>query len=272
MNLQGRNLLKETDLSAAEFLDLVELGGRLRLQKRVGLRNNRLAGRNIVLIFEKTSTRTRSAFEVAAHDEGAHVTYLGPQDSQLGRKESMKDTARVLGRMFDGIEFRGSAHEAVETLGAHAGVPVWNGLTDSWHPTQMLADMLTMRDHASTPLDRVSYCYLGDSRNNTANSLLVTGALLGMDVRICAPEPLWPSSWVRGIARDIAAGSGARLTVTADTAEGVPGADFLYTDVWLSMGEPEGSWDKRIDLLLPYQVNAAMMTATGKPEDRKSDV
>ena len=187
MNLQGRNLLKETDLSAAEFLYLVDLGGQLRLQKRMGLRNNRLAGRNIALIFEKTSTRTRSAFEVAAHDEGAHVTYLGPDDSQLGRKESVKDTARVLGRMFDGIEYRGAAQETVEILGAWAGVPVWNGLTDDWHPTQMLADILTMRDHASKPLAEVSYCYLGDGRNNVANSLLVTGALLGMDVRICAP-------------------------------------------------------------------------------------
>src|SRR6266571_3151076 len=266
MNLRGRNLLKEIDLTAGEFLSLVDLGGQLRTAKHMGQRSSRLAGRNIALIFEKTSTRTRSAFEVAAHDEGAHVAYLGPEESQLGRKETMKDTARVLGRMFDGIEYRGSSQQAVETLGAYAGVPVWNGLTDAWHPTQMLADMLTMRDHVRKPLAEVSYCYLGDGRNNTANSLLVTGALLGLDVRICAPEELWPASWVRGIARDIAAGSGARLTVTADTAEGVPGADFLYTDVWLSMGEPEGSWDKRIDLLLPYQVNAAMMTATGKPD------
>ena len=266
MDLQGRSLLKETDLAAEEFLYLVEQGARLRAGKQLGQRNHALAGRNIVLIFEKTSTRTRSAFEVAAHDEGAHVTYIGPQDSQLGRKESTKDTARVLGRMFDGIEYRGAAQEKVETLGAFAGVPVWNGLTDQWHPTQMLADVLTMREHAGKPLAEVSYCYLGDGRNNTANSLLVTGALLGLDVRICAPDELWPAPRVRDIARDIAAGSGARLTVTADTAEGVPGADFLYTDVWLSMGEPEGSWDKRIDLLLPYQVNAAMMTATGKPD------
>ena len=209
MNLQGRNLLKETDLSAAEFLYLVDLGGQVRLQKRMGLRNNRLAGRNIALIFEKTSTRTRSAFEVAAHDEGAHVTYLGPDDSQLGRKESVKDTARVLGRMFDGIEYRGAAQETVETLGAWAGVPVWNGLTDDWHPTQMLADILTMRDHASKPLTEVSYCYLGNGRNNVANSLLVTGALLGMDVRICAPWSLQPSERVQEIAGKLAAESGA---------------------------------------------------------------
>src|SRR6266496_515135 len=265
MNLQGRNLLKETDLSAVEFLDLVELGRRLRLQKRVGLRNNRLAGRNIALIFEKTSTRTRSAFEVAAHDEGAHVTYIGPDESQLGRKESMKDTARVLGRMFDGIEYRGSSQQAVETLGAYAGVPVLNGLTDAWHPTQMLADMLTMRDHVRKPLAEVSYCYLGDGRNNTANSLLVTGAMLGMDVRICEPAPLQPAAAVQGIAGPLAASSGARLTVTADIPAAVAGADYLYTDVWLSMGEPAGAWDERIDLLLPYQVNRGLIEATGNP-------
>src|SRR5216684_966192 len=216
MDLHGRNLLKETDLTQAEFLYLVDLAGQLSAQRHQGRRSARLAGRNIALIFEKTSTRTRSAFEVAAHDEGAHVTYLGPEDSQLGRKESVKDTARVLGRMFDGIEYRGAAQETVETLGAWAGVPVWNGLTDAWHPTQMLADVLTMRDHARRPLDRVSCCYLGDSRNNTASSLLVTGALLGMDVRICAPEPLWPSAGVQATARALAAGSGASLTVTAN--------------------------------------------------------
>jgi ornithine carbamoyltransferase len=265
MDLQGRSLLKETDLTAGEFLHLVALGGLLRAGKHDGQPGHRLAGRNIVLIFEKTSTRTRSAFEVAAHDEGAHVTYLGPQDSQLGRKESMKDTARVLGRMFDGIEYRGSAQEAVETLGAYAGVPVWNGLTDAWHPTQMLADVLTMRDHAGKPLDQVSYCYLGDSRNNTANSLLVTGALLGLDVRICAPESLLPSAEVQATARALAAGSGASMMVTADVGAAVAGADFLYTDVWLSMGEPEAEWDQRIDLLLPYQVNAGVMAATGNP-------
>ena len=231
----------------------------------MGQRSSRLAGRNIALIFEKTSTRTRCAFEVAAHDEGAHVTYLGPGESQLGYKESMADTARVLGRMFDGIEYRGSAHQIVETLSAHAGVPVWNGLTDDWHPTQMLADMLTMRDHARKPLTDVTYCYLGDGRNNTANSLLVTGALLGMDVRICAPAPLQPAPAVRDIACGLAAVSGARIAVTADIPAAVAAADFLYTDVWLSMGEPEQAWDERIDLLLPYQVNTAVMAATGNP-------
>jgi ornithine carbamoyltransferase len=263
MDLRGRSLLKEIDLSAEEFLYLVDLGGRLRADKRAGRRARRLAGRSIALIFEKTSTRTRSAFEVATHDEGGDVTYIGPQDSQLGRKESMKDTARVLGRMFDGIEYRGDAQEKVETLAAYAGVPVWNGLTDEWHPTQMLADILTMRDHTAKPLSEVTYCYLGDGRNNTANSLLVTGALLGMDVRVCAPQTLQPAPGVQDIARGLAASSGARLAVTADLAAGVAGADFLYTDVWVSMGEPAEEWDARIDLLLPYQVNSRAMAATG---------
>ncbi|MGD0683552.1 MAG: ornithine carbamoyltransferase [Streptosporangiaceae bacterium] len=266
MDLHGRSLLKETDLTAEEFLYLVDLGGQCAVAKHLGQRSARLAGRNIALIFEKASTRTRSAFEVGAHDEGGHVTYLGPQDSHLGHKESVKDFARVLGRMFDGIEFRGFAQESAETLGAFAGVPVWNGLTDQWHPTQMLADILTMREHAGKPLRQVCYCYLGDGRNNTANSLLVIGALLGLDVRICAPDELWPEPAVRDIARSLAARSGASLTVTADSAAAVPGADFLYTDVWLSMGEPEENWDKRIDQLIPYQVNAAMMAATGNPD------
>jgi len=266
MNLHGRSLLKETDLTAAEFLYLIDLAAQLRKEKQAGQRASRLAGRNIALIFEKTSTRTRSAFEVAAHDEGAHVTYLGPGESQLGRKESMKDTARVLGRMFDGIEYRGAAQQAVETLAAWSGVPVWNGLTDDWHPTQMLADILTMRDHTTKPLAEVSYCYLGDSRNNTANSLLVTGALLGMDVRICGPRQLLPTVGVQDIARGLASRSGAWLTVTTAVDEAVAGADFLYTDVWLSMGEPEEHWGDRIDQLLPYQVNAAVLAATRNPD------
>ena len=265
MNLQGRSLLKETDLTAEEFLYLVKLGSRCRHEKRMGFQHYRLAGRSIALIFEKTSTRTRSAFEVAAHDEGGHVTYLGPGESQLGRKESVKDTARVLGRMFDGIEYRGFSQDDVETLAANAGVPVWNGLTDAWHPTQMLADILTMSDHAAKPLADVSYSYLGDGRNNTANSLLVTGALLGLDVRICAPAALQPAAEVQDIAGRLAAGSGARLTVTSDMPDAVRGADFLYTDVWLSMGEPPDEWDQRIDQLLPYQVNARVLAATGNP-------
>jgi len=265
MDLHGRNLLKEIDLTAEEFLYLVDLAGILRTEKRLGQREHRLAGRNIALIFEKASTRTRSAFEVGAHDEGGHVTYLGPDESHLGSGESIKDTARVLGRMYDGIEFRGFTQESVEILGKFAGVPVWNGLTDTWHPTQMLADMLTMRDHAGKPLDAVTYCYLGDGRNNTANSLLVTGAMLGMDVRICAPAHLQPSADVQQTAKALAAASGARLTITADVTTAVGGADFLYTDVWLSMGEPASEWDERIDQLLPYQVNAEVIAATGNP-------
>src|SRR5262249_31122449 len=265
MDLRGRSLLKEIDFSAEEFRYLADLGGRLRADKRAGRRARRLAGRNIALIFEKTSTRTRSAFEVAAHDEGGAVTYIGPGDSQLGRKESMKDTARVLGRMFDGIEYRGSAQEKVETLGAFAGLPVWNGLPEGWHPPQILAATLTMRAHTAKPLTEVTYCYLGDGRNNTANSLLVTGCLLGMDVRICAPAALQPALGVQAIATGLAASSGARMTITADLAEAVAGADYLYTDVWLSMGEPPREADERVDQLLPYQGNAKVMAATGNP-------
>jgi ornithine carbamoyltransferase len=265
MDLHGRSLLKVTDLNAEEFLLLVSLSAQLRAGKRQGQTGQRLAGRNIALIFEKTSTRTRSAFEVAAHDEGGHVTYLGPGESQLGHKETVKDTARVLGRMFDGIEYRGFAQESVEVLGEFAGVPVWNGLTDTWHPTQMLADILTMSDHCGKPLAEMSFCYLGDGRNNTANSLLVTGATLGLDARICAPAGLQPSAEVRGIADGLAAASGARLLVTEDVTEGAAGADFVYTDVWLSLGEPDDQWDARIDQLLPYQVNSGVLAATGNP-------
>jgi ornithine carbamoyltransferase len=265
-NLLGRNLLKETDLTAEEFTYLVDFAARLRKDKRSGHEKQRLIGRNIALIFEKASTRTMCAFEVGAYDQGAHVTYLGPSGSQIGYKESMRDTARVLGRMFDGIEYRGAAHSNVETLGEYAGVPVWNGLTDDWHPTQMLADILTMRDHSSQPLNRIAYCYLGDARNNTANSLLVTGALLGMDVRVSAPESLWPSAEVRSTADGLASKSGARITLTEDATQAVRGANFLYTDVWLSMGEPAEKWDARIDQLLPYQINASLMKATGNPD------
>jgi ornithine carbamoyltransferase len=265
MDLRGRSLLAVTDLTAAELTYLVDLARELREQKRRGFAGRRLAGRSIALIFEKTSTRTRAAFEVAAHDEGAHVTYLGPGDTHLGEKESVRDTARVLGRMFDGIEYRGFAQESAEILAAEAGVPVWNGLTDTWHPTQMLADVLTITDHCARPLNQVALCYLGDGRNNTASSLLVTGALLGMDTRICAPQPLRPAPLVADIAGRLARPSGARLTVTGDVRAAAAGADFLYTDVWLSMGEPEEDWDQRIDLLLPYQVNAAVLAAAGNP-------
>jgi ornithine carbamoyltransferase len=265
ISVTGRSFLKEADFTKDEFNGLIDLADFLRTDKREGSEVPQLVGRNIALIFEKTSTRTRSAFEVAAHDQGAHVTYLGPGESQIGHKESIKDTARVLGRMFDGIEYRGSAHENVEVLARYSGVPVWNGLTDEWHPTQMLADILTMRDHTAKPISDVSYCYLGDAHNNTANSLLVTGALLGADVRIAAPEARWPSSEVRAIADRLAKGSGARLVVTSDREEAVRDVDYLYTDVWLSMGEPEEHWGERIEQLLPYQVNAELVKATGNP-------
>ncbi len=254
------------DLSRQELLALIDLAERLRTEKYSGTERQRLVGRNIALIFEKASTRTRCAFEVGAHDQGAHTTYLGPEGSHIGVGESMKDTARVLGRMFDGIEFRGFSQESVETLARFSGVPVWNGLTDKWHPTQMLADILTMRDHADKPLDRVGYCYLGDARNNTANSLLVTGALLGMDVRIAAPRDLWPTADIQAMATAFAANSGARIHIGEEVLTGVRGADFLYTDVWVSMGEPSSEWGARIEQLLPYQVNAATMAATGNPD------
>jgi ornithine carbamoyltransferase len=265
VELHGRSFLKEVDFTKEEFTYLVDLAAQLREAKRSGSEAQRLLGRNIALIFEKTSTCTRSAFEVGAHDQGAHVTYLGPEDSQLGHKESMKDTARVLGRMFDGIEYRGFQQDKIEILARYAGVPVWNGLTDEWHPTQMLADVLTMRDHSARPFEEVAYCYLGDARNNTANSLLVTGALLGADVRLAAPEALLPTTEVREIAERLATTSGARLMLTTDQHEAVAGVDFLYTDVWLSMGEPEEKWAERIELLLPYQVNAELLKATGNP-------
>jgi ornithine carbamoyltransferase len=265
-SLHGRSLLKEVDLTKEEFVSLIDLAAALRLEKRSGTERQRMVGRNIALIFEKASTRTRSAFEVGAYDQGAHVTYLGPEGSHIGSSETIKDTARVLGRMYDGIEFRGFSQQSVETLAAFSGVPVWNGLTDQWHPTQMLADILTMRDHVDKPLDQVGYCYLGDARNNTANSLLVTGALLGIDVRIAAPKDLWPSPEVQAIASNLAARSGARVHIEDDVAGAVEGADFVYTDVWVSMGEPVSEWKDRIHQLLPYQVNAATLKATGNPD------
>jgi ornithine carbamoyltransferase len=266
MNLHGRSLLKEVDFTKEEFLSIVDLAGQLRREKRSGAERHRITGLNIALIFEKPSTRTLSAFEVGAHDQGAHVTYLGPGESHLGEAESAKDTARVLGRMFDGIEYRGFAQQTVEILGQYAGVPVWNGLTDQWHPTQMLADVLTMRDHSAKPLEEITLCYCGDADNNTANSLLVTGALLGLDVRIAAPGSLQPADEVRATADKLARRSGARVRVGDDLMSMVEGADFLYTDVWVSMGEPASAWGERIKLLLPYQVNAELMKATGNPE------
>ena len=268
VDLDSRSLCSITDLTKKEFLHLIVLADALRTQKREGREKRHLKRRNIALIFEKVSTRTRSAFEVGAHDQGAKVTYLGPGDTHLGEGETVKDTARVLGRMFDGIEYRGFAQSTVEGLARHAGVPVWNGLTDQWHPTQMLADILTMRDYSHRPVEEISFCYLGDARNNTANSLLVTGALLGMDVRIAAPAPLLPSPEVQAIASGLATSSGARISLFQDVAAAVAGVDFLYTDVWLSMGEPDSAWAKRIKELLPYQVNRAVLDATENPEVR----
>ena len=263
--LHRRNLLKEIDLTADEFRALLDLAAELKAAKRDGREQRRLVGKNIALVFEKTSTRTRCAFEVAAADQGASTTYLDPSGSQIGHKESAKDTARVLGRFYDGIQYRGAGHDVVETLGAFAGVPVWNGLTDDWHPTQSLCDALTMREHAGKPDDQIAYAYVGDARFNMGNSLLVTGAILGMDVRIVAPRSLWPSDAVIAIARRYAAESGARVTLTEDVAEGVRGVDFLHTDVWVSMGEAKEVWAERIELLTPYQVNAEMLAATGNP-------
>ncbi|MEU9871792.1 ornithine carbamoyltransferase [Actinomadura sp. NPDC048021] len=268
-DLRGRSLLRELDFTPEEFAYLIDLAADLKAAKRGGTETRALAGRNIALVFEKPSTRTRCAFEVAAHDQGAHVTYLDPGGTQIGHKESIKDTARVLGRMYDGIEFRGSAQRRVEELAEHAGVPVWNGLTDEWHPTQMLADMLTMREHSGRPLHQVAYAYLGDARNNMGHSYVAAGALLGMDVRIVAPRALWPDEEaVLGPSRAVAAGTGARITLTEDVADGVRGADFVITDVWVSMGEPAEVWDERIALLTPYQVNAEVMRATGNPAAR----
>ena len=268
IDMRGRHFMKLSDITGEEITYLLDLAAELKAAKKEGREERRLVGREVALIFEKDSTRTRCAFEVAAYDQGAHVTFIGPSGSHMGHKETVKDTARVLGRMFDGIEYRGFTQESMEILGEFAGVPVWNGLTDTWHPTQMLADILTMTDHCDKPLSEVSFCYLGDGRNNTANSLLVTGALLGMDARICAPGGLQPSGPVWDSAAGLGKASGARLTVTDEIGAGVAGADFLYTDVWLSMGEPAGVWDRRIDQLLPYQVNATVMAATGNPETK----
>ncbi|MCH0541895.1 ornithine carbamoyltransferase [Streptomyces sp. MUM 203J] len=263
--LSHRPFLKELDLTPAEFHHLLDLAAELKAARRAGTGRPRLSGKNIAVIFEKTSTRTRCAFEVAAHQEGAHVTYLDPAGSQLGHKESVKDTARVLGRYYDGIEYRGSDQELVEELARHAGVPVWNGLTDQWHPTQSLADVLTMWEHTDKPLSQVSFAYLGDARNNVANSLLVTAAMLGMDVRMAGPRSLHSAPDTVAEARRAASSSGARITLTDDLTEGVAGADFVYTDVWLSMGEPAELWDERIALLKPYQVTMDVLRATGNP-------
>ncbi len=265
-NLRHRNFLKELDFTPQELQFLLKLSADLKAAKYAGYELPRLTGKNIALIFEKTSTRTRTAFEVAAKDQGAHITYLEPSGSQIGHKESMKDTARVLGRTFDGIEYRGFSQETVETLGTYAGVPVWNGLTDEFHPTQILADVLTMTEHSDKHLRDISYCYLGDARNNMGNSLMVGGCKYGMDVRLCAPQALWPQDDLVKTCREIAAETGARLTLTDDVDEGVAGVDFLYTDVWVSMGEEKSAWAERIKQLTPYQVNKDVVARTGNPK------
>jgi ornithine carbamoyltransferase len=265
-NLRNRSFVKELDFTTEELKFLLKLSADLKTAKYGGYEQQRLKGKNIALIFEKTSTRTRCAFEVAAYDQGAHVTYLGPEGSQIGHKESMKDTARVLGHMYDGIEYRGFAQDTVETLAKYAGVPVWNGLTDQFHPTQMLCDILTMTEHVDKHLGEIAYCYLGDARNNMGNSLMVMGCKLGMDVRLCAPKALWPHDDLVATCREIANQTGARLTLTEDVAEGVKGVDYLYTDVWVSMGEAKEVWDERIKLLKPYQVNRQAVELTGNPQ------
>ena len=266
IDLTGRHFLKELDFTAEEFRGLVALSAELKAAKKAGAEVQRLRGRNIALIFEKTSTRTRCAFEVAAADQGASTTYLDPSGSQMGHKESVKDTARVLGRMFDAIEYRGDSQPAVEELAAYGGVPVYNGLTDDWHPTQMLADVLTMTEHSAKPLEEITFAYLGDARFNMGNSYLVTGALLGMDVRIVAPAAYWPAQDVVDRAHELAARSGARVTLTEDITEGVRGADFVVTDVWVSMGEPKDVWDERIASLSPYAVTMDVLRATGNDD------
>ena len=265
-NLRNRNFLKLLDFTPKEITFLLDLSADLKKAKYAGIEQPRLSGKNIVLIFEKASTRTRCAFETAAYDQGANVTYLGPTGSQMGKKESMKDTARVLGRMYDGIEYRGFGQDMVEDLGKYAGVPVWNGLTNEYHPTQVLADFLTMMEHSDKPLKEVKFAYLGDARNNMGNSLLVGAAKLGMDFRSVAPKSVQPDKALVKEATKIARETGAKLLITDDLKKGVKGCDFLYTDVWVSMGEPEEVWKKRIKLLKPYQVNKEAMKMTGNPD------
>lgn len=264
-NLRNRNFLKLLDFSPQEIKFLLDLSLELKKAKYAGTEQQRLKGKNIALIFEKDSTRTRCAFEVAAYDQGANVTYLGPSGSQIGKKESMKDTARVLGRMYDGIEYRGYGQSIVEELGNYAGVPVWNGLTNEFHPTQILADFLTMMEHSDKPLHQVAFAYCGDARNNMGNSLMVGAAKMGMDFRAVAPKQNWPEEALVATCLEIAKETGAKITLTESVDEGVNGVDFLYTDVWVSMGEPDHVWEERIKLMLPYQVNGAMLKKTGNP-------
>jgi len=267
-NLRNRSFVKEIDFSPGELTHLLRLSQALKVAKYAGVEVKRLDGKEIALIFEKTSTRTRSAFEVAAFDQGAHVTYLDPSGSQMGHKESVADTARVLGRMYDAIEFRGNRQSDVEELAAYAGVPVYNGLTDEWHPTQMLADFLTMHEASNKPYDAIAYAFLGDCRFNMGRSLLVMGALMGSDIRLAGPKSLWPPDDVLATARGIAEKTGARVTLTEDAMEAVRGVDFIHTDVWVSMGEAKSVWDERVRLLKPYQVNGEKLRQSGNPKTK----
>lgn len=265
LNLRNRSLLTVQDYTQREFRYLLDLARDLKRAKYARTEQEHLKGKDIVLIFEKTSTRTRCAFEVACHDQGAHVTYLDPAGSQIGHKESVKDTARVLGRMYDAIEFRGFSQEAVEEIAKYAGVPVYNGLTDEYHPTQMLADVMTMREHSDRPVHEIKYAYVGDTRSNMGHSLMIVGCLMGMDVRICGPKSLWPADDYLATARALEKKYGGKLTVTDDPKLAVTGVDFIHTDVWVSMGEPKEVWAERIKLLMPYQVNTKLMKAAKNP-------
>jgi ornithine carbamoyltransferase len=266
IDLHKRHFLKLLDFTPEEITYLLDLAADLKKAKKAGREKQYLKGKNIALIFEKSSTRTRCSFEVAAFDQGANVTYLGPTGSQIGYKESMKDTARVLGRMYDGIEYRGYGQKTVEELAENAGVPVWNGLTNEFHPTQILADFLTMQEHSSKPLNKMIFCYLGDARYNMGNSLMVGSAKMGIDFRIAAPEECQPSADLVSVCKAVASETGARITITENVDEAVKGADFLYTDVWVSMGEPDAVWEERINLLKPYQVNMSVINKTGNPD------
>ena len=265
-NIRNRNFLKLLDFTPKEMKFMLDLAADLKKAKYAGTEQQKLKGKNIALIFEKASTRTRCAFQTAAYDQGAHITYLGPTGSQMGKKETMKDTARVLGRMYDGIEYRGFGQEVVEELGKYAGVPVWNGLTTEFHPTQVMADLLTMMEHVDKPLHEVAFAYCGDARNNMGNELMVGAAKMGMDFRAVAPKKYWPEEKLVETCREIAKETGAIISLTENVEEGVKGVDFLYTDVWVSMGEPDKVWEERIKLLLPYQVNMDMVKKTGNPK------
>ena len=267
-NLRNRNFLKLLDFTPKEIKFILDLSADLKKAKYAGTEQKKLEGKNIALVFEKASTRTRCAFEIAAYDQGARVTYLGPSGTQIGSKESMKDTARVLGRMYDGIEYRGFGQSIVEELGSHAGVPVWNGLTDEYHPTQILADFLTMMEHCDKPLHKVSFAFAGDARNNMGNSLMVGAAKMGMDFRAVAPKQMWPEEQLVAECKKIAKETGAKITLTESVKDGVNGVDFIYTDVWVSMGEADEVWKDRIAMMIPYQVNSAMMAMTGNPKTK----